>query len=150
MQHQNHRGRLLESSIPAVFYIYWPQGALSRGGCVQEACLQVPQEEYNARVQDVVAQIPIKAANNTPLSELGMQPSAPTGAEAPSPSGGSVVPPSAATPAQAHQGDPPSEVFVEARHIQDQTSAAAPEDQCIGCFAIALGGGILALAVFGC
>ena len=110
---------------------------------MQEACLQVPQEEYNARVQDVVEQIPIKAANNTPLSELGMQPSVPTGAESPSPSevtaGSLAAPPSAVIPRQSPQDDLSPSRVVQAGDLQDEVSAAASEILCKGFAAVVVG-----------
>jgi hypothetical protein len=47
---------------------------------VQEACLSTARDVYTTRIDKVVAQIPVKTANNTPAGELlGQTANAPRG-----------------------------------------------------------------------
>jgi hypothetical protein len=47
---------------------------------VQEACLSIARDAYSKRIDDVIAQIPVKTANNTPAGELlGQTANAPRG-----------------------------------------------------------------------
>jgi hypothetical protein len=48
---------------------------------VQEACLSISKEPYQTRVDEVIAQMPVIAANNTPAGDLiGTGADAPEGA----------------------------------------------------------------------
>lgn len=38
--------------------------------CLQDACAQVPKDDYNARIQEVEGRIPVRAAYNVSAAEL--------------------------------------------------------------------------------